>query len=296
MGHERGPKFQRVAGKGVSLVHFSSAFASCFKRPCTPFGFPTKAFDDVRAHGSIPFFSWGSSVQPVGKDDGAQLASQGRSGGARRPHQGLGEGGGELGHPFFLTFNWEMNGRWYPWSAGPTATSRPTTYAPGVTSTGSSTRSGRQTSRGCGARTSIPTGPSHRCTRCTRETPTSTGPASTGQTRQAVALVRRALRVDVRQRSPHRADQADGDRRDRVHRARRVEGYLDHRSPRHRLGHQPYSQVQGNPLVQQARLTLRVAHRVLDDLASGVRTRDRLTPVRCQRAQLPGGRPIPPPG
>ena len=112
-------RLEGLLGKGMSLLEFSSPFENCEVSPCHFYEFPEEAMQDIRAHGSIPFFSWGaegtprtSEVQPdyqladliEGRYDSyiAQFASEAKT----------------WGHPFFLRFNWEMNGNWFPWSEG----------------------------------------------------------------------------------------------------------------------------------------------------------------------------------
>jgi len=109
--------FEQIVGKGVSLIEFSSSFEDCSRRPCRFYKFPAQAMEDIRAHGSIPVFSWGAESTPRASAeqpdfqladliDGsydayiAQFATEARN----------------WGHPFFLRFNWEMNGNWFPWS------------------------------------------------------------------------------------------------------------------------------------------------------------------------------------
>jgi hypothetical protein len=110
-------RFEELAGKGMSLLEFSSSFEDCSRNPCRFYDFPTAAMQRVREHGSIPFFSWGAESSPrttaeqpdfqlgdliSGTYDSyiAQFATEAK----------------EWGHPFFLRFNWEMNGNWFPWS------------------------------------------------------------------------------------------------------------------------------------------------------------------------------------
>jgi hypothetical protein len=111
--------FEGIVGKGLSLVGFSSSFANCEVSPCTFNRFPTPAMENVRRYGAIPILSWGSESSPwlpgttsqpdfqladviSGRYDGyiAKFAEEARA----------------WGHPFFLRFNWEMNGNWFPWS------------------------------------------------------------------------------------------------------------------------------------------------------------------------------------
>lgn len=108
--------FQTLAGKGLSLIHFSSPWADCRSGPCVPYKFPASPFDAIRAYGAIPFFSWGSSALPYSRTKlRFSLSSI-----IRGAHDGyINEWAQEAkawGHPFFLRFDWEMNGRWFPWS------------------------------------------------------------------------------------------------------------------------------------------------------------------------------------
>jgi hypothetical protein len=97
---------QNEVGKGISLINFSSPFA-------TPVGsyynFDSVAFDNVRSYGAIPFFSWGSapytdSEIAAGNED-AYITS-------------WAEAAKSWGHPLFLRFDWEMNASWFPWGVG----------------------------------------------------------------------------------------------------------------------------------------------------------------------------------
>jgi hypothetical protein len=112
-------RLEELVGKGMSLLEFSSPFENCDVSPCHFYAFPREAMQSIRAHGSIPFFSWGaemaprtSEVQPdyqlsdliEGRYDSyiTQFANEAKAWGA----------------PFFLRFDWEMNGNWFPWSEG----------------------------------------------------------------------------------------------------------------------------------------------------------------------------------
>jgi mannan endo-1,4-beta-mannosidase len=100
-------------GKGASLVHFSTPMA--YGDGTTYFSFPGREMSAIRAHGSIPFFSWSTHAMRAYSDsrfdlqsiiDGEQDAQILRWADAAR----------RWGSPFFLRFNWEMNGNWFPWS------------------------------------------------------------------------------------------------------------------------------------------------------------------------------------
>ncbi len=57
-------KFEGMAGKGLSVVNFSSPFADCSSSPCSFYEFPTEPMESIREHGAIPFFSWASQSTP----------------------------------------------------------------------------------------------------------------------------------------------------------------------------------------------------------------------------------------
>jgi mannan endo-1,4-beta-mannosidase len=113
-------EFERLAGKKISVLPFSSPFADCYSRPCEHFYFPTLAMETLRQRGTIPELTWGSQYVPTPLN-------------LREPHFSLkaiarGSQDGYIrkfarqvrdwGHPFFLRFNHEMNGFWFPWNEG----------------------------------------------------------------------------------------------------------------------------------------------------------------------------------
>jgi hypothetical protein len=112
--------FQSLVKKKLSLIAFSSPYADCTKSPCIFYDFPTIPMETIRRYGAIPFFSWGlEAVKAPGLDTLDQPAFQlsdviaGRLDGYIRKFATYAAG---WGHPFFLRFNWEMNGDWFPWS------------------------------------------------------------------------------------------------------------------------------------------------------------------------------------
>jgi hypothetical protein len=111
-------KFERLAGKRLSLVSFGAPFADCSSSPCTFFTFPTTPFNDIRAHGAIPFFSWGSESIPHSVNEPNFQLSDVIAGTYDSYIQSIATAAKNWGKPFFLRFNWEMNGNWFPWSEG----------------------------------------------------------------------------------------------------------------------------------------------------------------------------------
>jgi hypothetical protein len=111
-------RFEANAGKPMSLLAFSAPFAECFVTPCSFYRFDRYAFDNIRNHGSIPFFTWGSqSVPSTDNEPNFQLADV--LAGTYDGHiTSFATAAKSWGHPFFLRFNHEMNGDWFPWSEG----------------------------------------------------------------------------------------------------------------------------------------------------------------------------------
>jgi hypothetical protein len=107
---------QTLVGKGLSLIQFSSPFYDCQRSPCAPYKFPNEPMENIRGYGAIPFFSWGSESSP-GHPENFRLADL--AAGKEDPYiTQFAQEAKEWGHPFFLRFNWEMNGSWFPWSEG----------------------------------------------------------------------------------------------------------------------------------------------------------------------------------
>ncbi len=111
-------RFEQIAGKGLSLIEFSSPFAECDGGKCVMTRFPTVPMENVRAYGAIPVFSWNSTSSPPSlnqPDFSLGTLISGRYDAYIREFATKAK---EWGHPFFLRFDWEMNGFWFPWSEG----------------------------------------------------------------------------------------------------------------------------------------------------------------------------------
>jgi len=104
-------------GKGMSLLEFSSSFSDCDPSPCSFYRFPAKPMEAIRSYGAIPFFSWAAESNPrkTENDPEFQLADliEGRYDAYIAQ---FAEEAKAWGHPFFLRFNWEMNGKWFSWA------------------------------------------------------------------------------------------------------------------------------------------------------------------------------------
>lgn len=110
--------FEHETGKGVSLVDFSSPFANCYETPCRTYPFDTVAMNAIRDHGAIPFMSWGSDSVPVSTTEPSFSLASIAAGTWDAYITEWAQDAKAWGHPFFLRFDWEMNGNWFPWSVG----------------------------------------------------------------------------------------------------------------------------------------------------------------------------------
>jgi mannan endo-1,4-beta-mannosidase len=110
--------FEKLSGKPVSLINFSSPWQNCYSNPCTSYKFDTTAFNNVRNHGAIPFFSWGSDSLPFSLNEPNLSLGTIIAGNWDSYITTWATAAKTWGHPFFLRFNWEMNGNWFPWSEG----------------------------------------------------------------------------------------------------------------------------------------------------------------------------------
>ncbi|MEK6276684.1 MAG: glycosyl hydrolase [Actinomycetota bacterium] len=109
-------KFEQMAGKPLSLVQFATPFANCYSSPCTFYGFPTWEMQTIRQHGAIPFFSWASQSIPSSLDQPDFQLSDVIAGTYDTYIRNWATAAKSWGRPFFLRFNFEMNGNWFQWS------------------------------------------------------------------------------------------------------------------------------------------------------------------------------------
>jgi mannan endo-1,4-beta-mannosidase len=110
-------RFEGETGRSASLVQFFQPFANC-NPDCDFYEFPAEPMESIRTHGSIPVLSWSSQSIPSSLDEpDFQLGDviEGRYDAFIRE---FAEEARDWGHPFFLRFNWEMNGNWFPWAEG----------------------------------------------------------------------------------------------------------------------------------------------------------------------------------
>jgi hypothetical protein len=105
--------FQARLGRGLSLLQFSAPFSRCEDGDCSYYAFPTAEMEAIRAYGAIPLFSWGSGVS--GGDPRDFRLAELNAGRYDAYIEEFARAAAAWDHPFFLRFDWEMNGNWFPW-------------------------------------------------------------------------------------------------------------------------------------------------------------------------------------
>jgi hypothetical protein len=111
--------FAGAVGKPLSLVEWAQPFADCSSPSCNFLGFPTTPMQSVRDYGAIPLLSWSSASFGTGVDGEIQPDFQLAdviSGRYDDYIRAFATAARNWGHPFFLRFDWEMNGNWFPWN------------------------------------------------------------------------------------------------------------------------------------------------------------------------------------
>jgi hypothetical protein len=111
-------KFEEMTQKKLSLVQFFQPFANCGGGNCSFYAFPTTPLENIRQHGAIPVLSWSSQSIPASVNEPEFQLSDLISGRYDSYIREFATKAKAWGHPFFLRFNWEMNGNWFPWSGG----------------------------------------------------------------------------------------------------------------------------------------------------------------------------------
>jgi hypothetical protein len=113
-------KFEEMAGKKLSILNFSAPFANCPTSggSCSFYNFPVNEMNAIRSHGAIPFYSWASQSIPSTRTEPNFQLSDVIAGTYDSYIRKFAEAARAWGHPFFLRFDWEMNGGWFPWSEG----------------------------------------------------------------------------------------------------------------------------------------------------------------------------------
>jgi hypothetical protein len=111
-------RFEELARKKLSLIQFFQPFSNCSTSPCSFYGFPTTPLERIRQHGSIPVLSWASQSIPGSVNQPDYQQSDILAGRYDSFIRSFATAAKAWGHPFFLRYDWEMNGSWFSWSDG----------------------------------------------------------------------------------------------------------------------------------------------------------------------------------
>ncbi len=111
--------FENHTGKKLSILHWGQPWWSC-SPSCRYQNFQDQIeqYDSTRRQGMIPLVdwaSWDSRSEPRDQQPDFSLSKIIRGDHDRYIRQWATEAK-DWGHPFFLRFDWEMNGDWFPWS------------------------------------------------------------------------------------------------------------------------------------------------------------------------------------
>lgn len=107
--------FERKTRKKLSLLAFSSPFFDCIELPCVPYHFPTFIMEKLRQRGTIPFLSWASQSVPASLEQPDFTLASVANGNHDAYIREFAEQAKLWNRPFFLRFDAEMNGFWFPW-------------------------------------------------------------------------------------------------------------------------------------------------------------------------------------
>jgi Glycosyl hydrolase family 26 len=111
--------FEGLAKKPLSILETFAGWATCSGsdptcEPTQPF--PRPQFEAMRNYGAIPLYSWASEGGGEPNDESRFQLADIIHGDFDSYIRNWAEEAKAWGHPFFLRFDWEMNGTWFPWS------------------------------------------------------------------------------------------------------------------------------------------------------------------------------------
>ena len=185
MGHASRLQVPAHRAQGALADLLLVPFADCTVSPCNFYGFPTEPMEKVRAIRRRPLPQLGfAAITGRSRFTNQPSVSAGSSTGPTTPtSEHSPKQAADWGHwPFFLRFDWEMNGFWFPWNEGVNGNKPGEFVAAWRHVHDIFTEVGRH-QRDLGL---VPERRLHqrlnRSGSSTRATPTSTGPASTAST------------------------------------------------------------------------------------------------------------------
>lgn len=117
--------FESHTHKKVSILHWGQPWYTSTAWPNSYYPFVSSLMDTVRSRGAIPMIDWASWDSSKGSNQ-PEFALKNITNGDTYVYAGQtfdsyvtqwAQAARDWGHPFFLRFNWEMNGWWkFPWA------------------------------------------------------------------------------------------------------------------------------------------------------------------------------------
>ncbi len=112
-------KFEQSVGKSLSLVHFAAPFADCSSSPCSFYDFPDRLDGRHPQTRRDPLLQLELAVDSRRSSNEPDFQLSDVIAGTYDAYiRSFAEAASDWGHPFFLRFDWEMNGNWFPWAEG----------------------------------------------------------------------------------------------------------------------------------------------------------------------------------
>ncbi len=105
----------RAVGKRPSVLPINVPFENCSSR-CFGYPFPAPQLNALRGYGAIPMVNWSSMSTPLSRTEPRYMLARVAGGADDTYIRWVAEAAKAWGHPFFLRFDWEMNGDWFPWA------------------------------------------------------------------------------------------------------------------------------------------------------------------------------------
>jgi hypothetical protein len=107
--------FRGVVGKAPSIVAFNIPFEGC-SPTCNYYPFPAAQLAAIRGYGAIPMLNWASQSSPLAVAEPSFRLANVAAGDFDSYIRSFALAAKAWSHPFFLRFDWEMNGTWFPWA------------------------------------------------------------------------------------------------------------------------------------------------------------------------------------
>ncbi len=104
-----------LVSRKPSIVAFNIPFEGC-AITCNYYPFPAAQMSNIRRYGAIPMLNWSSQSSPLSVSEPSFRLADVVAGRYDAYIRSFAAAAKSWGGPFFLRFDWEMNGRSFPWA------------------------------------------------------------------------------------------------------------------------------------------------------------------------------------